>query len=629
MPGLSFLSPLFLLGALAIAVPIALHLFQRRTEKVVPFAAVRLMHGAPVEEQHRRRLRERVLLALRVSALLLLAFAFARPYLVGANSGGAMPMTVVAVDVSMSVSGRGQFDAARALAREAIDDAPATHLVAVVRFDDHATVVAPPSSDRGAALAAIDGLEAGVGGTRFRTALSRAAEVIGPQGGRLVVVTDLQRGGWDASDEGSVPDGLEIVVRIVPAPEGNLAVTSVRREADGVAALVHNYGERLVRVPVRLAIDGQAAGAMEIEVAAQASGEARFAVDVPARGALLIEIDDRDGYPGDNRRYAVLDPPPAVPVLVLTAEAVLSNAGLYLQRALEVAGGDAPFEVALIDGRRFSASPSLEDRAAVFISGTRSLNREGREALAAYLQSGGQVFLTLGPDVDIATLRDTVGVAIGVEPDPVRASGGATTLVPADTRHPVFRPFSSPAAAFGDVDVTEYRQVREEAGWRVLARFAGGAVALAERPVGAGRLVVFASDLDTRWNQFPLNPAFVPFVVEMARYLTSGRQAQHTWTLPEAPPGHDGTPGIVEMEAPVAGGVARRAAVNVDVRESNPAAMTAEAFDANLTRRAAVARPAAESEAREQEAQQRLWQFGLLVMLVALAGESFLGRRAV
>ncbi len=629
MPGLSFLSPLFLLGALAVAVPIALHLFQRRTEKVVPFAAVRLIQGAPVEEQSRRRLRELILLALRVSALLLLSFAFARPYFVGADTRWSAPMTVVAVDTSMSVSAPGQFEQARALARAAVDDAPATHVLAVVRFDDRAAVAAPPSTDRGAAHAAIAGLEPGVGGTRFRTALARAAEVLGAQGGRLVVITDLQQSGWDSSDEGSVPDGVDVEVRVVPAPPGNLAVTSLRREPDAIVALVHNYGERLGRVTARLSVDGQAAGDAAIEVAAQASAEARFTLAVPARGAVSVEIDDADGFFGDNRRYMVLDPTPAVPVLVLAAETVMSNAGLYLQRALEVAGGEAPFDVTLVDGRGFPSGPDLAAQAAVFVSGTRSLNRQGREALAAYLQGGGQVLLTLGPDVDLATLRDAIGVTLAVEPDPVVLDGGPTTLVPADTRHPVFRPFSSPAAAFGDVDVDQYHRLRGDEGWRVLARFAGGAVALAERPVGAGRLVVFASDLDNRWNRFPLNPAFVPFVVEMSRYLTSGRVARRSWTLPDAPPGREAVPGIVEIAPTAPDEPPRRVAVNVDVRESNPAAMPLEAFEANVTRRAAVAHRAAESEAREKENEQRLWQFGLLVMLVALAGESLLGRRAV
>src|ERR671925_1619633 len=99
MFGLSFLSPLFLAGLAAAAIPIAIHLFYRRAEPVIDFAAMRYLRQAPVEESRRRRLRELLLLALRVTALVLLAGAFARPYLAGAAvaSGEA---TVVLVDTS-------------------------------------------------------------------------------------------------------------------------------------------------------------------------------------------------------------------------------------------------------------------------------------------------------------------------------------------------------------------------------------------------------------------------------------------------------------------------------------------------------------------------------------------------
>src|SRR5215210_4580500 len=142
--GLSFLYPLFLAGAAAIAIPIALHLFRRRTEIVVDFPAVRLLHKAPVEQQKRRRIRELILLALRIAALALLAFAFARPYVRSTTVALATPITIVALDTSMSMSAPGQFDAARQAARKAVTDAPASHLVGLVTFSDGATLLVPP-----------------------------------------------------------------------------------------------------------------------------------------------------------------------------------------------------------------------------------------------------------------------------------------------------------------------------------------------------------------------------------------------------------------------------------------------------------------------------------------------------
>ena len=70
------------------------------------------------------------------------------------------------------------------------------------------------------------------------------------------------------------------------------------------------------------------------------------------------------------------------------------------------------------------------------------------------------------------------------------------------------------------------------------------------------------------------------------------------------------------------------AAVNIDIRESSPAAMSIEEFTARIQRTSRAASSASASEARDVEDQQRWWQIGLVLMLVALAGEGLVGRRA-
>src|SRR5207244_7486249 len=97
---LSFLAPVFLAGAFAAAVPIILHLLKREPEPRVKFAAVKLLKNAPVELTEKRRLRELILLALRVAALVLLALAFARPFLASGAALGSDRVTIIAVDTS-------------------------------------------------------------------------------------------------------------------------------------------------------------------------------------------------------------------------------------------------------------------------------------------------------------------------------------------------------------------------------------------------------------------------------------------------------------------------------------------------------------------------------------------------
>src|SRR5687768_2633767 len=240
MFGLSFLSPLFLVGAAAAAIPIALHLFYRRTEPVVEFAAMRYLRQAPVEQSRYRRLRELLLLALRVVALVLLACAFARPFLVGSAATLNGAATVVLVDTSASLTGPGQFDRVRARAADVIRQSPVTHPVAVLSFARTAEVVAPLSQDRAGALAAVGQLKPGSGATRYKAALQRATEELGGRPGRIVVLTDLQQSGWDAADA-AVPDNVSVELDEVEGPSANVAVTSLRIDQGDAVAVVQNF----------------------------------------------------------------------------------------------------------------------------------------------------------------------------------------------------------------------------------------------------------------------------------------------------------------------------------------------------------------------------------------------------
>ena len=597
MFGVSFLSPLFLVGAVAAAVPILLHLFHRRTEVVIDFPAVSLLKRVPVQQHRRRRLRELLLLALRVVALVLLALSFARPYFAGETASAAAAVTVIAIDTSMSMTAPGRFDRARDAAARAASSAPASHALALIGFADSAHVVVHPTTDRSAIMAALSQLIAGNGGTRFRTALSRASEIIGARDGRLVVITDLQQAGWESNDAGGLPDGVDVDVISVPPPSGNLAVTSAEKRDRRIVASIQNYSNSDARAPVRIFADGKEIARTDVTIGPNGAADIDVAAALPAAGDAEVRVDDAAGYQPDNVRRVRLEAVAAIPIAIVVADPTGAVGGLYVERALSVAGGGREFDVDVRDGRDVAArtSTDLSRAAAIYILGTRTLDRGGRELIKRYLAAGGQVFLAMGPDVDPGTLPDVLGVTLSFDDSPVRTPGA--TLIASDGRHPIFRPFLNSAGALGDVQVEQHRRLNDQGDRTVLARLSGGDAALTEQTVGQGRLLVFTSDLDNQWSRFPLNPAFVPFSIETARYLTAQGKPQGT-------------------------------VVPVDMRESNPAATTVEEFTKAIERTNRAGLSEDGSSARDLEDRQRWWQIGLIVMLAALAGEALLGRRA-
>jgi hypothetical protein len=237
---LSFLSPLFLIGALTAAIPILLHLLKREPEVRVRFAAVRLLKQGPVEHARQRRLRDVLLLLLRISALLLLALAFARPFTASENPPASV--TVIALDTSLSLSARGQLERARQLAKEAIAGAPAGSRIGVVTFADQARVASAVSADRALATAAIDAATTDFGATRYRAGLQTAADLADGNPARIVVVSDMQESGWDSGDRVALPEGTQVDVADVGAPPPNLALVALRTVRDQLLATVRNAG---------------------------------------------------------------------------------------------------------------------------------------------------------------------------------------------------------------------------------------------------------------------------------------------------------------------------------------------------------------------------------------------------
>jgi von Willebrand factor type A domain len=523
---------------------------------------------------------------------------------------------IVAIDRSFSMGAPGQFSRALDLARRAVDEATLGERVAVVAFDDHAETLAA-AGPAGAARAALAGLTPGFGATKYGEALAKAAEIAAGDEGRLIMITDLQRAGWENDQHGVLPANLALDVRSVGAPPANVAVTGIRVGSDRIIATVLSTGTQTRSGLLRLERDGRTAATAAYSVPPGSTADVPIIYKAPTSGAVAVALDDGEGLVADNRRFAVLDPVAAEPVLVVTSGE--TNSGFFVQRALAAAAGmgPRPIEARTVTGPSVPELRPSEYPAVLLLSG-RGLERRTWEALAAYVNSGGGLVIAGSPDVDALVLSSmfkwTPRIAGPID------VGATVTLSPTDLRHPIFRPFGPLTANLGQVHFSTAWNVASD-GWDLVARFTDGRPALVERREGQGRVLVFASDLDRRWNDFPLNPAFVPFVVETVRYACGTHDRGRDYLVGAAPQGADRQPGVYRASADN-----RSIAVNVDPHESATAVVDAKEFAGMIERVSTNPKATTEARAVHVEAGQRYWQYGLLLMLMALVAESFVGR---
>ena len=132
--------------------------------------------------------------------------------------------------------------------------------------------------------------------------------------------------------------------------------------------------------------------------------------------------------------------------------------------------------------------------------------------------------------------------------------------------------------------------------------------------------MLFASDVDRRWNDFPLHPAFVPFAIEALRYVAGDRREPREYTVAQAPAGARQVPGVYRSPDN------RPFAVNVDTRESALDRMSPMDFEGMVRRSGEGASRAADKQAQQTESRQSYWQYGLVLMIATLVAESVVGR---
>src|SRR5438445_9579193 len=105
---MGFLAPLYLAGLAALSVPLVLHLIRRTPRGRQEFSSLMFLLPSPPRLTRRSRLDQIILLLMRLAALALLAFAFARPFLREAATLALedLPARRVAILVDTSASMR-------------------------------------------------------------------------------------------------------------------------------------------------------------------------------------------------------------------------------------------------------------------------------------------------------------------------------------------------------------------------------------------------------------------------------------------------------------------------------------------------------------------------------------------
>jgi hypothetical protein len=538
---MGFLAPWFLAGLLAVGLPVFVHLLRKQTTVPRPVSSLMFFEQGTQSSVRHRRLRYLLLFALRTLLVLLLALAFARPFFRHKNVLASDRLLLVAVDDSFSMnaaSGPGsagtRLDEAKRGALEVLAHRSPGQKAQVIALGGQMRLLTQPVEDSGELRAAVQAITPGDGHGTFgelgRGMRAMTETVHTPM--ELDLFSDMQESNMPGNFADMVMPGNATLVlhRVGPAAAvPNWTVESV--EAPGqlvdtkkarVLAVIAGHNTPAATRTVSIVVNGAAIATKKLDIPANGRATVVFeGLDVPyGESRCAVKIDSADGFAADDASvFAVKRADPERVLFV--HQATDSRSPLYFGAAL-AAAAQASFVLQSITPEQASdIDPSKY--AFVVLSDVPSVPSILENALIRNVQDGGSVLVATGMS---DSHREHIPVYGGNVADGhyyVRGSAedaGFTTVGAVDAAHPSMKDANGwEGAKFF------YAAAVDPGKSRVVARLADGTPLLVDKQLGEGHVLLFASGFDNLTNDLPLNPAFVAFVDQTARYLSGEERA--------------------------------------------------------------------------------------------------------
>lgn len=509
---MGLLTPWFLGGLGLLGLPLYLHLLKRHKSVPEQFSSLMFFEKSTEASLRHRRLDYLLLLAMRLALLALIVLAFAQPFLTGhgAIAGARLPRLIV-IDDSASMGFGNRMERARAEANGLLREG-----AKVAVFD---------SQLRLTTAADIPGLQAGTA----RSSLGELARALRTYQESIKtplevhLISDLQRSSMPAgfSDLRLNADTTLILHPLADKPEPNWTVDSVTaptRVRDGkfakVQATVAGFHTPAAQKTVTLEVNGREIARQTVQVPAAGRVKVEFnGLDIPYGFAkCAVAVQGADSLASDDRYLFAVERTDPQRVVFQYGDRSADSA-LYFRNALDAATAGAYNVEATPIGQGVNC-----DRAAfVVLSDAGPIDDA---ALRRYVERGGSVLVVLGPLSVSAGKVPITGEVIKSSRYASRSGERYQTLGSADDSYPPI----ARADRWESVRFYQSVEVVPKTS-RVLGRLTDQSPILMEQKIGEGTVIVFASALDNLASDFPVQPAFVPFIEQLAHRLSGWEEA--------------------------------------------------------------------------------------------------------
>ena len=551
---LNFSSPLFLYGLLGIAVPVLIHLLTRRQQKHIRFSAVYLLAQSQKRSIRKSRPNRLLLLLTRCLAITLFSLALADPFFSFKQSEAflsATPTSIVFIlddsySMGTQVGKRTLFDHALEFVFEGVKQAPDKSEYSMVLASSPARIKQDWTSDKTIFEKVLKEQSVSFRTTRIGDAIDQSIKLLDSarqEKKKIFLLTDLDKNGWKE-------EAFSKITHLAPYPVKVLNFSSLQSDNNKgmvqsakisqefltqsrllrVKVEIRNFSNILSRRPLSLFLEGKIVKEELLDIPPGQTLVHEFSYPLRRNQPLngKVQISD-DALTTDNSRYFSFHPSQNIKVMVVDGDPETishRSESFYLERALN------PFSVSLshIDPTISTLAElplrNLSDFSVVILANVRELSPGYELELEKFVLNGGALLFGMGDQVNPKYFNEHLGNLLPIKLDSqYHVKDGALHLLLKNNTHPVMKVFS-PKELAEMREINFYSmytiQAREDRIFKVGTWFSNQNPAVIESNVGKGIIVLFLSSLDRDWNDFPIQPTFLPWIQRWTQYSTRG-----------------------------------------------------------------------------------------------------------
>ena len=526
----TLLNPFLLMGLAATILPILIHRITRKKVSEKRFSAVHLLLQSQRIAARPQRLKNLLLLALRILAVALIVLLMARPVLVRTGfasllKGGAK---VLILDNSLSMGyleDRGQrYEVAKAAAKEALKGFGGLVSLVPTVTGDFKTAQESPWMKPEEILSELEKvpLTHGRGNTTsaFKTAYQMLKDLKVPK--QILILSDLARGDWDGLDLtrfGNINDAEIIFLRMGgPARDPNVSVKDVRLVEEEIVVgvpgrlevTVSNFSDRTSKTLVQLNLAGLKVDQKSLELNAGQDRSMFFELLVEDPGWITGEIKlSSDHLNIDDVFYFPLNVKDKVRVLVVDGDPKTSLRGsesYFLVSALHPGGLEgSPFLTRVVtEGEMDKLDPRSYD-----ILFLLNVSRPDLSRLASFLEMEKPVFIFLGDRI-VPEAYNQFPFAPWQIGERIERHEQEDKMTRIDTNQAASHFINALQNSLKSTSVRVYFKL--EGSGKNLLTLENQDPLFMEGTVGKAKLYMFSSSADLAWNDLALNAAYVPLI---------------------------------------------------------------------------------------------------------------------